>query len=37
MQVKQKSLHSRLNDLETVTVSSTIVKKSDHCKYLGVT
>ena len=27
----------RLNDLETVIVGSTIVKKSDHCKYFGVT
>ena len=42
MQVKQISLHSPLkffeclNDLETVTVGSTLVKKSDHCKYLGV-
>ena len=27
----------RRNDLETVVVGSTIVKKSDHCKYLGVT
>ena len=27
----------RLNDSETVTVGSTLVKKSDHCKYLGVT
>ena len=25
------------NDLETVTVGSTIVRKSDHGKYLGVT
>ena len=24
----------RLSDLETVTVGSTLVKKSDHCKYL---
>ena len=27
----------RLNDSETVTVGSTLVKKSDHCKYLDVT
>ena len=27
----------RLNDSKTVTVGSTLVKKSDHCKYLGVT
>ena len=27
----------RLNDMKTVIVGSTIVKKSDHCKYLGVT
>ena len=27
----------RLNYLETVIVGSTIVKKSDHCKYFGVT
>ena len=27
----------RLNNLETVIVGSTIVKKSDDCKYLGVT
>ena len=26
-----------VNDLETVTVGSTIVKKSGHCNYLGVT
>ena len=26
-----------LNDLETGIVGSTIVKKSDHCKYLCVT
>ena len=27
----------RLNDLKTVTVGSTIVKNSDHCKYFAVT
>ena len=27
----------RINDLETDIVGSTIVKKSEHCKYLGVT
>ena len=27
----------RLDNIETVTVDSTKVKKSDHCKYLGVT
>ena len=27
----------RLSDLETVTVGSTVVKKLDHCKFLGVT
>ena len=27
----------RLNDIETVTAGSTSVKKSEHCKYLGVT
>ena len=26
----------RLNDLKTVTVGSTKVKKSGHCKYFGV-
>ena len=25
----------RLNDVETATLDSTIVRKSDHCKYLG--
>ena len=29
--------YKRLNDLVTVTVGSTLVKKSDHCKHLGVT
>ena len=41
MQIKQfitsVKNDKRLNDLKTVIVGSTIVKKSDHCKHLGVT
>ena len=40
MEIKRNSLTSPskiINDLETVTVGSTLVKNSDHCEYLGVT